>query len=216
MGKGPFRKLIKGESAKTWELANGNIVNAAQKKEGAATEAESGGSSLPKDDSPKGLEPPSEPSREKPEQGSAAPEAGLSEGTAVYDDMTVCRLLRIHRRVLAAARTKTARGKDWDCVGLHAGMTRAWIDQEALKRGIVPDFTNVPLKAIEQGDRVVSCILMGTWANRQRVTVKIAATDEIRIATVKDADDFSLYEIFDAIDYGSELCWEQRLNNCKY
>lgn len=216
MGKGPFRKLIKGESAKTWELADGNIVNAAQKKEGAAAEEESGDSSLPKDDSPKGLEPPSEPSREKPEQASAAPEAGLSEGTAVYDDVTVCRLLRIHRRVLAAARTKTARGKDWDCVGLHAGMTRAWIDQEALKRGIVPDFTNVPLKAIEPGDRVVSCILMGTWANRQRVTVKIAATDEIRIATVKDADDFSLYEIFDAIDYGSELCWEQRLNNCKY
>ena len=202
MGKGPFKKLIKGEGVKPWELAKDNKVNASPKKEGAAAEAEFGGSPLPKDDSPNGREPPSKASQEKT--------------PAIYDDVTVCRLLHIHRRVLAAARTKATRGTDWDCAGLHAGMTRAWIDQEALKRGIVPDFTNVPLKPIEKGDRVVSCVTMGTWPNRQRVTVKVVATDEMRIATVKDAYDFSLYEIFDAIDYGSELCWEQRLNDCRY
>lgn len=134
----------------------------------------------------------------------------------VYDDVSICRALRIHRRVIANARTKKTRGKDWDCVGRHAGMTKDWIEREALKRGIVPDFTNNPLKPIQPGDRVVSCILVGTWPNKTRVTVKLVATGDIKIATVRDADEFCLYEIFDAQDYGSELTWTAKLNDVRY
>ena len=143
--------------------------------------------------------------------------AGLLGFTpAVYDDVSICRALRIHRRVIANARTKKSRGKDWDCVGCHAGMTKDWIEREALKRGIAPDFTNHPLKPIEPGDNVVSCKLLGTWPNRTRVTVEIVATGEVRIATVPNADDFRLYEIFDAYDYGSELTWLAKLNDARY
>jgi len=134
----------------------------------------------------------------------------------VYDDVSVCRALRIHRRVIASARTKYSRGKDWDCVGRHAGMTKDWIEREALKRGIVPDFTNNPLKPIEPDDNVVSCKLIGTWPNRTRVTVEIVANGEVRIATVPNADEFRLYEIFDAQDYGSELTWTTKLNDVRY
>ena len=134
----------------------------------------------------------------------------------VYDDVSIYRTLRIHRRVIASARTKNSRGKDWACVDRHAGMTMEWIEREALKRGIVPDFINNPLKPIEPGDNVVSCKLVGTWPNRTRVTVEVVATGEVRIATVPNADDFHLYEIFDAYDYGSELTWTAKLNDARY
>ena len=134
----------------------------------------------------------------------------------VYDDVSICRALSIHRRVIAAARTRQSRGKDWACVDMHAGMTLAWIEREALKRGIVPDFINNPLKPIEPGDKVVSCKLVGTWPNKTRVTVEIVATGEIKIATVPNADEFRLYEIFDAYDYGSELTWTAKLNDVRY
>ena len=150
---------------------------------------------------------------EASEKKDAAPEKPIP---VVYDDVSVCRLLRIHRRVIAAARTRQSRGKDWACVDMHAGMTRAWIEREALKRGIVPDFINNPLKPIEPGDRIVSCILVGTWPNKTRVTVKLVATGDIKIATVRDADEFCLYEIFDAQDYGSELTWIAKLNDVRY
>lgn len=163
------------------------------------------------------------PADDSPSEGNAASAASGKKDAApekpipiVYDDVSVCRLLRIHRRVIAAARTRQSRGKDWACVDMHAGMTLAWIEREALKRGIVPDFTNNPLKPIEPGDRVVSCILVGTWANKTRVTVKLVATGDIKIATVRDADEFCLYEIFDAQDYGSELTWTAKLNDVRY
>jgi hypothetical protein len=134
----------------------------------------------------------------------------------VYGDAEVCRVLRIRRRVIAAARTKQSRGVDWDCVGLHAGMTMKWIHEEALRRGIVPDFFGGALKPISPGDGVVSCRMLGTWPNRSRVTAEVVATGEARIATVKSADMMHLYEIFDCRDYGSELVWSAELNNMVY
>ena len=134
----------------------------------------------------------------------------------VYGDVEVCRLLKIRRRKIAEARTKATRGVDWDCVGLHAGMTKKWIQETAIKQGIVPDFFNVPLTPIKEGDGIVSCKLLGTWPNRTKVTVEIVATGEAKVATVRDANEFHLYDIFDARDYGREIQWTAELNNATY
>ena len=134
----------------------------------------------------------------------------------IYGDVEVCRLLKIRRRKIAEARTKATRGVDWDCVGLHAGMTKKWIQETAIKQGIVPDFFNVPLTPIKEGDGIVSCKLLGTWPNRTKVTVEIVATGEAKVATVRDANEFHLYDIFDARDYGREIQWTAELNNATY
>ena len=134
----------------------------------------------------------------------------------VYGDVEVCRLLKIRRRKIAEARTKATRGIDWDCVGLHAGMTKKWIEETAIKQGIVPDFFNVTLTPIKENDGIVSCKLLGTWPNRTKVTVEVVATGEAKVATVRDANEFHLYDIFDAKDYGREIQWTAELNNATY
>ena len=147
-----------------------------------------------------------------------APASSIELVPTVYGDEDVCRCLRIHRKVIADARTKKTRGLDWDCVGLHAGMTMAWIQAEALRRGVVPDFTNRPrpLEPIRSGDGIASCRLLATWPNKTRVTVEVVATGEAKVATVRDANEFHLYDIFDARDYGREIQWTAELNNATY
>ena len=163
-------------------------------------------------------------SRERPATSSASGqqqgELGRTQESKkvpeIYGDVEVCRLLKIRRRKIAEARTKSTRGVDWDCVGLHAGMTKKWIHETAIKMGIVPDFFNVPLTPLKDGDGVVSCKLLGTWPNRTKVTVEVVATGEVKVATVRDANEFHLYDIFDARDYGREIQWTAELNNVIY
>ena len=62
----------------------------------------------------------------------------------------------------------------------------------------------------------VSCKLLGTWPNRTKVTVEVVATGEAKVATVRDANEFHLYDIFDAKDYGREIQWTAELNNATY
>ena len=78
------------------------------------------------------------------------------------------------------------------------------------------DFFNVPLTPIKENDGIVSCKLLGTWPNRTKVTVEIVATGEAKVATVRDANEFHLYDIFDARDYGREIQWTAELNNATY
>ena len=92
----------------------------------------------------------------------------------------------------------------------------AWIHAEALRRGIVPDFVNNPLVPIDKGDGVASCRLLATWPNRTRVTVEVVATGEPKVATVRDADEMHLNEIFDCRVHGEELIWEAGLNEARY
>ena len=141
---------------------------------------------------------------------------GLKKTPEIYGDVEVCRVLKIRRRKIAEARTKKARGLDWDCVGRHAGMTMKWIQEVALQQGIVPDFFGEALHPIQEGDGVVSCKLIGTWPNRTRVTVEVVATGEVTVATVRDAAEFHLFDIFDARDYGREIAWAAELNNAIY
>lgn len=170
------------------------IVNAAPPILGADAAGESAPSSRPKDDAQK--------------------RKGAS--LKIYGDVEVCRMLRIRRRIIAAARTKQTRGVDWDCVGLHAGMTMKWIQEEALRRGVVPDFFCGAFRPVEPGDGVVSCKLLGTWPNRSRVTAEIVATGEVKVATVRDANDMHLYEIFDCRQFGNEIVWTEALNGAVY
>jgi len=163
-------------------------------------------------------------SRERPAASSASGqqqgELGRTQDSRkvpeIYGDVEVCRLLKIRRRKIAEARTKATRGVDWDCIGLHAGMTKKWIEETAIRQGIVPDFFNVPCAPIKEGDGIVSCKLIGTWPNRTKVTVEIVATGEAKVATVRDANEFHLYDIFDAKDYGLEIQWSAELNNMVY
>lgn len=150
------------------------------------------------------------------QSGSSEQASAPHQAVEIYGDVEVCRLLKIRRRKIAEARTKATRGIDWDCVGLHAGMTKKWIEETAIKQGIVPDFFNVPLTPIKENDGIVSCKLLGTWPNRTKVTVEIVATGEAKVATVRDANEFHLYDIFDAKDYGREIQWTAELNNATY
>ena len=150
------------------------------------------------------------------QSGSSEQASTQKKAPEVYGDVEVCRLLKIRRRKIAEARTKQTRGVDWDCVGLHAGMTKKWIQETAIKQGIVPDFFNVPLTPIKEGDGIVSCKLLGTWPNRTKVTVEVVATGDAKVATVRDANEFHLYDIFDAKDYGREIQWTAGLNDVIY
>lgn len=132
----------------------------------------------------------------------------------VYGDLAVCRALRIRRRVIAAARTKESRGRDWDCVGLHAGMTKDWVDRKALELHVVPDFKH--LQPIADDDHVVSCMLSACVPNPQRAVVEYVATGERKIVWVKDTTHMRMREIFDCYDNNGTVSERSDLNEVQY
>ena len=153
----------------------------------------------------------------------ACAEAGASETKLltyekkpplVYGDLAVCRALRIRRRVIASARTKESRGRDWDCVGLHAGMTRDWIDRKALELHVVPDFKF--LQPIEPDDHVVSCMLAACVPNPQRAVVEYVATGERKVVWVHDTTHMRMREIFDCYDNNGTVSARGDLNEVQY
>ena len=217
MGRGVFRKIIKTPvDAERLEKKDARAGAHSNDTEGAV-DAENGtattnaGNPLGTGDN---LAMPT--AQTDADSGDTKRPAASSGRPEVYGDVEVCRLLKIRRRKIAEARTKATRGIDWDCVGLHAGMTKKWIEETAIKQGIVPDFFNVPLTPIKENDGIVSCKLLGTWPNRTKVTVEVVATGEAKVATVRDANEFHLYDIFDAKDYGREIQWTAELNNATY
>lgn len=144
----------------------------------------------------------------------AAPQGAQKKPPVVYGDVCVCNVLRIRRRVIAAARTKESRGVDWDCVGLHAGMTWDWIARKAVELHVTPDLGR--LVPIAEGDGVASCRLMAVVPNPQRAIVDLVATDERRIAWVNDSTRMHLREIFDCFDNDGVLSARADLNACVY
>ena len=153
----------------------------------------------------------------------ACAEAGASEQKLltfekkpplVYGDLAVCRALRIRRRVIAAARTKESRGRDWDCVGLHAGMTKDWVDRKALEMHVVPDFKH--LQPIEPGDHVVSCKLSACVPNPQRAVVEYVATGKRKVVWVSDTTRMRMNEIFDCYDNNGTVSERRDLNEVQY
>ena len=213
MGRGVFRKIIKqpvGAEQKNDARADAQDLASSAENQIAADAAD------PSPDADRPKCPPSPGTATKDGAGAGASGSTEKKAPEVYGDVEVCRLLKIRRRKIAEARTKATRGIDWDCVGLHAGMTKKWIQETAIKQGIVPDFFNVQLTPIKEGDGVCSCKLRGTWPNRTKVTVEVVATGKAQVATVRDANEFHLYDIFDAKDYGSEIQWTAELNNVIY
>lgn len=146
--------------------------------------------------------------------GQGAEGQGGGKPPEVFGDVSVCRALRIRRRVLAAARTKESRGRDWDCVGLHAGMTWDWIARKAVELHVTPDLGR--LVPIAEGDGVVSCTLAAVVLNPQRVVADVVATGERRVAWVRDSSLMRLREAFDCIDDHGVLSARADLNDCVY
>ena len=132
----------------------------------------------------------------------------------IYGDISICRVLKIRRRVIAAARTKERRGLDWDCVGLHAGMTYEWIAHKAAELHVAFDIDR--LEPILEGDHVASCILMAVVPNNKRAIVDLVATGERRIVWVNDSTTMRLKEIFDCINDHGVLSAHADLNACVY
>lgn len=131
-----------------------------------------------------------------------------------YSDVDVCRLLGIKRRIIAQARTMTSRGKNWGCVGEHAGMSRDWCAYRLLELGKpVTDLGKI--KPIDN-DGIVSVKLLGTWPNVQRVTVEIVADGSKAIASVRDSREMHLGDIFDCRRYSGNLCMDADINACVY
>lgn len=152
-----------------------------------------------------------------PEKKDAAAEKAENPPREVFDDVTVCNYLRIRRRVLDAARKASTRGRDWDCVGEHAGMTKAWIDDYALNHHIVPNFS-VELRPIESGDGVSSVRLIATHPNLEMCGVEKLADGKRMFAHVRNLLQFPMHfrEGFDCITVGSRLEWVHRLNSVAY
>lgn len=150
--------------------------------------------------------------RDGNEAGNHKKEAALRQ--PVYGDVSVCAALRIRRRVIAEARTKESRGRDWDCVGMHAGMTKDWIYRKALELHIVPDFSK--MQPIAADDHVVSCTLACVVPDNRKVVAEFVATGERRTAWVADSSMMRLREIFDCYDDHGTLSANRDLNGIAY
>lgn len=169
------------------------------------------------------------PVTEKKEPGTVQPDAVQPDASVdavksscktpeIYDDNDVARLLGIKRRVIVAARKKTNRGEDWDCVDMHAGMTRRWIDAYALEHGIVPRYAEMCIKPIEKNDGVVTVVLIGTHPNPTKCTVELVATGEREFANVRDLyrHPIHLRECFQCRRIEMTLNWVAQLNEVAY
>lgn len=137
-----------------------------------------------------------------------------SKPIILYGDVAVCKALRIRRRVIAEARTKESRGRDWDCIGLHAGMTKDWVYRKALELHVVPDFSK--MQPIADGDNVVSCTLACVVPDNKKVIAEFVATGERRTVWVSDSSMMRLREIFDCYDDHGTLSANRDLNGLAY
>ena len=138
----------------------------------------------------------------------------------IYTDASVCKMLRIRRRVLAEARKEATRGVDWDAIGEEVGMTRAWIYDYALEHGIVPDFFGDQLKPCT--GRYVSVRLIGTTPNKCLVQVEIEATKKREFARTRNIMEYPIHykEVFTCVRIEMQadphLEWIAAPNDAKY
>lgn len=158
----------------------------------------------------------------------AAGEIEPSKGVTIYSDAALVRYFGprtgLQRYKLVDARRPGNRGREWDVVGLHAGMTQEWTFNYAVQNHISLIEVAQRLEPVKPDDGVVSCEVVGTFPNRERVAVRILATGERELATVPRIDIPSpidghmmvLREGFDAKWVGSVLTWVRELNDCVY
>lgn len=163
-----------------------------------------------------GTEAESRPSDE--EQGRSAPPSER-RAPAVFTDKSVCRRLRVRRRILADARKASTRGVDWDAVGEEVGMTQEWIDKYALQHGIVPNFA-VPLERV--AGKYVAARVVSTTANRCICIAELVATSARAFVRVRDMMIHPMHyqEVFDCLRIdaagGGCLEWVAEPNDMVY
>lgn len=160
-----------------------------------------------------------EKSRQSDEDCAQSASAGGKAEVVVFTDKSVCHYLRVRRRVLAEARKASSRGVDWDAVGEEVGMTKAWIDDYAIKHGIVPNFA-VPLERVS--GKYVSARLVGTTPNQCICIAKIEATGTTTFARVRNLMSHPMHyqEVFDCLRIdapgGGRLEWVSTPNDMPY
>lgn len=135
----------------------------------------------------------------------------------VIDDVSVCNYLGIRRRVLNAARTRASQGKDWDVVGEHAGMTRAWVDAFSRHTGLKAN-ASVALNPIRASDGITSVRMFRTTNNPCVVIVERMSDGKRIFARVRNLLQFPLLkgDCFDAITNNGNLEWFEKGNSVKY
>lgn len=212
MGRGFFKETIKNEEKKTAAAAADSELNAAS-LHGQPKASDDRGANVEM----VGREQEGITIDEETKIPKAEAETLSRAPKAVFDDVTVCCYLKCRRRVLAAARKASARGKDWECVNGQAGMTKAWIDEYALKKGIVPNFS-VELKPIAADTKVVSVKCIGGHPSRMVLIVETIADAKRCFARVRNLDEYpiSLGEVFDCIEVNGHLEWINKYNSVKY
>ena len=165
---------------------------------------------------------PSSTTKGHPPASSIAPEgllqqSGGSPGEVdLFSDADVCRVLRIRRRLLSEFRTHDTRGVAWDVRGLHAGMTRGWVERYAREHGIRADVGS--LTPIRANDGVVTVRIVGRIQNPCVVVVERLADCVREIAEVRNTREHPLHnlEVINCMRGGNRLRWFAHLNDVKF
>jgi len=129
---------------------------------------------------------------------------------AVYDDTDVCALMGLRRRILVQARTRRARGTDWDAVGAHVGMTAAWVAR------MRPDADLTRLDPIMAGDGIVTVEVAAHCQNVQVAICRRVADGAKELVRVRDSRHLHIGDQFDAEWIGTMLQRSERLNPERY
>lgn len=245
MGKSSFKRFLRGEKKppadKPWEKPRDSVNTEGPSKSDSQSsdfdgEKDARGSSysanriLGEKDAPDDSDDASRQDASHETHEDAASSAPRSAGgimPEIYADNDVVKLFApltgLQRYKLEIARKSNNKGLAWDAVGKHVGMTKDWVWKYALENK-VSIHQVAALKTVQPDDGVVSCKVVGTFPNMEKVSVKVIATGEMAIATVPPIDRpsmidghmMSLGEVFDARYFGADLHWTRDLNDCIY
>ena len=125
----------------------------------------------------------------------------------VYDDTDVCLLLGKRRRVLVAARTAASRGRDWDIVAGHAGMTESWIRSQQGDPSSLKPIRTVGVVTVEVVQRVPNLTKL--------VCSRLDGLGQA-VVDVADSRSFHLGDQFDVVVLGGRMLYSRELNREAY
>ena len=143
-------------------------------------------------------------------ENSASGDGVERHASKIYDDTNVCQALGLRRRILVQKRTAASRGRDWGCVGEHAGMTEGWIRRWNAKADIGR------MKPIELGDGITTVKVVGHVTN-SGVILAAKVSDGTRVMVrVLDARYLHRGDEMDCRTLGGLLTYAPELNRERY